>query len=337
MRAFLAGALLAAVAPAVAGAQTAADFYRGRTVNLYVAFPSGGGYDIYARLAARYMQKHLPGNPAIVVQNMPGAGGVKAANFLYDVAPRDGSAIGMVADNAATEEVLGTPGVAYATGKFNWIGRVTSSVNVEAAWATTGVRSIEDVKRREFIVGGTGAAGITTVIRRVANAVGGTKFRIITGYAGSPESCLAMEKGEVQGCAPSWTHVKTNLRSWLDGGKINVILQWGVTRHRELADVPAMVELGGSEDDRKVLALYGSATDLGRSLAAPPGAPADRVNLLREAFAAAMKDPDLIAEARKANLDHDPLNGADLQKFIAELNDVSPAVIERARRAHEGG
>ena len=317
-------------------AQTPADFYRGKTINLYVAFPSGGGYDIYARLAARYMQKHLPGNPAIVVQNMPGAGGVKAANFLYDVAPRDGTAIGMIADNAATEEVLGSPGIAYATAKFAWIGRVASSVNIEAAWATSGFKSIEDVKQREFIVGGTGAAGITTVIRKVANAIGGTKFRVVTGYAGSPESCLAMEKGEVQGCAPSWTHAKTNLRTWLDEKKINVILQWGVTRHRELPDVPTMVELGKSEDDRKVLTLHASATDLGRSLAAPPGTPTDRVKLLREAFEAAMKDPELLAEVKRANLDHDPLGGAELQRLVVELNDVSPAVVERARKAAGG-
>jgi tripartite-type tricarboxylate transporter receptor subunit TctC len=320
----------------VAIAQSVADFYKGKTINLYVAFPSGGGYDIYSRLAARYMQKYVPGNPNIVTQNMPGAGGVKAANFLYDVAPRDGSAIGMIADNAATEEVLATPGVTYATAKFNWIGRVTSSVNIEAAMATSGFRTIEDVKQREFIVGGTGAAGITTVIRKVANAIGGTKFKVITGYAGSPESCLAMEKGEVQGCAPSWTHAKTNLRNWLDTKKINVILQWGVTRHRELADVPTMVELGKTDEDRKVLALYGSATDLGRSIAAPPGVPAERLKALRDAFTQAMNDPELLAEVKKANLDFDPMNGADLQKFIVELNDVSPSVIDRARKAHGG-
>ena len=172
--------------------------------------------------------------------------------------------------------------ISYKVAQFQWIGRVTSSVNVEAAWETSGVRSIEDVKQREFVVGGTGAAGITTVIRRVANAVGGTKFRIVTGYAGSPEACLAMEKGEVQGCAPSWTHTKTNLKHWLYTKKINVILQWGVTRHRELANVPTMVELGRTDDDRKVLALFGSATDLGRSIAAPPGVPAERVKILRD-------------------------------------------------------
>lgn len=325
-----------AASAGVARAQAPQDFFRGKTINLYVAFPSGGGYDIYARLAARYLQKHLPGNPQVVVQNMPGAGGVKAANFLHDVAPRDGTAVGMIADNAATEEVLGSPGVTYQTGKFAWIGRVASSVNIEAAWATTGFKSIEDVKQREFIVGGTGAAGITTVVRKVANSIGGTKFKVITGYAGSPESCLAMEKGEVQGCAPSWTHAKTNLRNWLDEKKINVILQWSVTRHRELMDVPTMVELGRSEDDRKVLALHASATDLGRSIAAPPGTPADRVQALRDAFEAAMKDPELLAEVKKANLDHDPMTGADLQKLIAALTDVSPAIVERARKATGG-
>ena len=329
-------AFLLNVCAGAACAQPAVDFYKGKTINLFVAFPAGGGYDIYSRLAARYMSRYIPGAPNIVTQNMPGAGGVKAANFLYDVALRDGTAIGMLADNAATEEVLAMPGVTYVTAKFNWIGRVTSSVNIEAALATSGFTSIEDVKQREFIVGGTGAAGITTVVRRVANAVGGTKFKVITGYAGSPEACLAMEKGEVQGCAPSWTHTKTNLRNWLNEKKINVILQWGVTRHRELAQAPTMVELGRTDEDRKVLALYGGATELGRSIAAPPDVPTDRVKLLRDAFEMAMKDPALLAEVQKANLDYDPMNGADLQKFIVELNNVSPGVVERARKAHGG-
>jgi tripartite-type tricarboxylate transporter receptor subunit TctC len=334
-RQIIAGAL-SLLATGGATAQTAADFYRGKTIVVTVAFPSGGGYDIYSRLAARYMAKYIPGSPTVVTQNMPGAGGIKAANWLYEVAARDGLALGMIPDNAATEEALGTQGVAYATSKFNWVGRVTSSVNVEAAWATSGFRSIEDVRQREFIVGGTGAAGITTVIRRVANAVGGTKFKVVTGYAGSPEACLAMERGEVQGCAPSWTHTKINLKNWLDEKKINVILQWGVTRHRELPDVPTMVELGKTDADRKVLALYAGATDLGRSIAAPPGVPADRLKVLRDAFEAAMKDPELLDDVRKANLDYDPLNGADLQKLIAGLLDVSPAIVARAREAHEG-
>ena len=328
----LAGAMMVATSLS-ALAQSGADFFRGKTINLYVAFPAGGGYDIYSRLAARFMSKHLPGTPNIVVQNMPGAGGVKAANFLYEVAPRDGTALGMIADNAATEEVVGSPGITYKSQNFQWIGRVTSSVNVEAVWASSPVKTMEDLRTQELIVGSTGAAGITTVTRRVANAIGGTKFKIVTGYAGSPEACLAMEKGEVMGCAPSWTHLKINLRDWLDQKRVRVVLQWGVTRHKELPDVPTMVELGRTDEDRKVLALYGSATDLGRSIAAPPGVPADRVEALRRAFDKALADPDLIAEVKKANLDYDPMKGEDLQAFIKDVADLSPAVIARARQA----
>jgi len=327
------GAAMLAVTATQTCAQSGADFFRGKTINLYVAFPAGGGYDIYSRLAARFMAKHLPGNPNIVVQNMLGAGGVKAANFLYDVAPRDGTALGMIADNAATEEVVGSPGITYKSQNFQWIGRVTSSVNVEAVWASSPVRTMEDLRTQELIVGSTGAAGITTVTRRVANAIGGTKFKIVTGYAGSPEACLAMEKGEVMGCAPSWTHLKINLHDWLEQKRVRVVLQWGVNRHKELPDVPTMVELGRTDEDRKVLALYGSATDLGRSIAAPPGVPADRVEALRRAFDKALADPELIAEVQKANLDYDPMKGEDLQSFIKDVANLSPAVVARARQA----
>ena len=331
--ALLGAALGVPLAPFGAQAQGAADFYRGKTINLYVAFPTGGGYDIYSRLAARYMSKHVPGNPNIVVQNMPGAGGMKAANFLYDVAPRDGTALGMIADNSAIEDVIGTPGVTYKSTKFLWIGRVTSSVNVELVNADSPVKTADDLRTHELIVGGTGAAGITTVTRKIANAFGGTKFKVVTGYAGSPEACLAMEKGEVQGCAPSWTHTKTNLRDWLESKRVRVILQWGVTRHKELPEVKTMVELGRTEEDRKVLALYGSGTDLGRAIAAPPGTPADRVEVLRRAFDAAMQDPELLADVARTHLDHDPMSGEDLQKFIAEVGDVPAGVIAKVRAA----
>jgi tripartite-type tricarboxylate transporter receptor subunit TctC len=320
-------------ASGIAHAQAAADFFHNKTITLVVAFPSGGGYDIYSRLAARYLSKHLPGNPTIVVQNMPGAGGVKAANWLYDVAPRDGATLGMIADNSAIEEVIGSPGVAYKTARFLWIGRVTSSVNVEMVRSEVPVKTIADLRTHEIIVGGTGAAGITTVSRRIANAFGGTKFKVVTGYAGSPEACLAMEKGELQGCAPSWTHAKTNLKDWLSSGRARIVLQWGVSRHKELPDVPPMTDLARTDEDRKVLALYGSGTNVGRSLAAPPGTPADRVEFLRQAFAAAMNDPDLIADVKRSHLDYDPMTGAELQSFISEVADVPPAIVAKARQA----
>jgi tripartite-type tricarboxylate transporter receptor subunit TctC len=327
--------LVGADAP-LSHADPVADFYRGKTVSLYVAFPPGGGYDIYSRLVARYMTRYVPGNPTIVTQNMPGAGGVKAANFLYSVAPKDGTAVGMIADNSVTEEIVGTPGITYVTKNFLWIGRFMQSVNVEAVTASAGFKSIDDVRQRELIVGTTGVSGITTVVHHVANTVAGTKFKIVTGYAGSPEACLAMERGEVTACTPSWTHVKTAHRDWLDQHKVNLILQWGITRHRELPDVPTMAELGRTPIDRKILALFASATDIGRSVTAPPGVPAERVKALRTAFDAAVKDPELLAEVKKNNLDYDPLSGEDLQKLVVEVTDVSPDVVQRARQAHDG-
>ena len=337
MDAWIHRACVAALAlSAPARAETVEEFYRGRAVTLTVAFPPGGGYDIYSRVLARYLPRHLPGNPGVVTRNMPGAGGIKAGNYMYSLAPRDGSALGMIADNSITEEIVGTPGVAYVTKNFGWIGRVMMSVNVTMVLADSPARTMADLRTRELVVGGTSAGGFTSVLHNVANLIGGTKFRNVYGYTASPESCLAMERGEVAGCTPSWTFVKTARREWLDPARARVLMQWGIGRHRELAGVPAMTELASTPADRKVLALFGSASDIGRSLVVPPGTPADRVAALRAAFIAAANDPELLEEVRKGGLDHDPLAGEDLQKIVAELGDVTPDIVARAKQAHDG-
>jgi tripartite-type tricarboxylate transporter receptor subunit TctC len=332
----VAGLAFCALAAQARADESVADFFRGKTITIAIGFPAGGGYDIYGRLAARHLGKYIPGNPNVIAQNMIGAGGLKAANWIYSVAPKDGTALGVIPDSSVAEEVLGTPGIAYKSNLFTWIGRISSAVNVTAVWHTAGISSIDDVKTREVIVGGSGPTAAATVYPRVLNAVAGTKFKLVTGYGGAPESCLAMERQEIQGCLTAWSTVKAAKREWLDQKLATLIIQWGTRRHPELPNLPAMTELAKTDEDRQVLALYGAATDIGKSLVAPPGLPDDRVQALRSGFLAMLKDPELLDEVQKASLDFDWQSGEELQKFIATVSNVSPAVIERARQAHDG-
>jgi tripartite-type tricarboxylate transporter receptor subunit TctC len=330
-----AGLLLGIVTGAPAAAQSVEEFYRDNAINLYIGFPAGGGYDIYGRLVAKYLGRHIPGIPKIVPQNMVGAGGIRAANYLYGAAPKDGAAIGIIPDTAPSEELLGTHGIAYVSKNFNWIGRITSSINVQAFWHTSKIATIADLMQREGVVGGSGPAAPAVTYPKALNALVGTKFKVVTGYGGAAESCLAMEKGEVDGCLTAWSTVKVAKRAWLDEKKANIVIQWGDKRHPELPDVPTMVELGKTPEDRKVLGLYASATEIGKSVVAPPGVPAGRVKALRDAFSAMLKDPELLAEVKKLNLDWDPTPGDELQHYIEQISTLPPDLIARAKAVHE--
>jgi tripartite-type tricarboxylate transporter receptor subunit TctC len=330
------GVLLALTAGIQAArADPVLDFYKDNTINLYIGFPAGGGYDIYGRLVAKYLGRHIPGNPKIVPQNMVGAGGIRTANFLYSAAPKDGTAIGIIPDTAPSEELLGTQGVAYVSKNFNWIGRITSSINVQAFWHTSKIASIGDLMQREGVVGGSGPAAPAVTYPKVLNALVGTKFKVVTGYGGAAESCLAMEKGEVDGCLTAWSTVKVAKKAWLDEKKATIVIQWGDKRHPELPDIPSMVELGKTPDDRALLSLYASATEIGKSLVAPPGVPPARVKALRDAFSAMLRDTELLAEVNKLNLDWDPMSGEDLQRYVEQISNVSPDLIKRAKAIHE--
>jgi len=316
-------------------ADQVADFYRDTTINLYIGFPAGGGYDIYGRLLAKHLGRHIPGNPKIVPQNMVGAGGIRAANYLYSAAPKDGTAIGIIPDTAPSEELLGTQGVAYVSKNLNWVGRITSSVNVQAFWHTSNITSIADLTKREGVVGGSGPAAPAVTYPKVLNALVGTKMKVVTGYGGAAESCLAMEKGEVDGCLTAWSTVKVAKRPWLDEKKANIVIQWGDKRHPELPDIPSMVELGKTPEDRALLGLYASATEIGKSVVAPPGVPPARIKALRDAFSAMLRDAEVVAEVKKLNLDWDPMPGDELQRYVEQISNVPPALIARAKAIHE--
>jgi tripartite-type tricarboxylate transporter receptor subunit TctC len=328
----LAAAAMLLIAPFAYG-QQAEPFFARKTVTIYIGYTPGGSYDLYARLIARHLGKHVPGNPAVVPQNMPGAGSMKAANYIYQVAPRDGTALGVIVESAALEQVLGNTAVAYDAAKFTYVGRVATSNNVFMQWHTSKVQSIADSQKIESTLAGTGPGSIAETIPRLFNAIIGTKFRLVSGYPASTEGMLAMERGEVEGASSSWAAVFVSKQNLLKEKKIRIILQTQPERHQDLPDAPSITEYGNTPEDRQVTALYASGSGVGRSLIGPPEIPAERLKMLRDAFNAMAKDPDFVADIRKLNVELDPLPGERVQELIARTLAVPDRVRERAKVA----
>jgi tripartite-type tricarboxylate transporter receptor subunit TctC len=309
------------------------EFLRGKTVTFIVPTAPGGGYDTYSRLIARHIGRFLPAQPNVVVQNMPGAAGIRAANYLYNVAPKDGTVIAMLDQAVYLDHVLETPGLAADPAKFNWIGRLLSNSAVLYAWHAARVQKIEDVFLYELIVSTSGTA--SRLNWTVLNNVVGTKFKIITGYKGTTDSRLAMIRGEVEALSQPWSLLKLEGEQLLKEKRINLLLQSGAQRNADLPDVPRMIDLAKNDEDRTLLSLFSSPSTIGRSVAAPPGVPAERVAVFRQAFTKAVQDPALKDEVQKLKLDLDPLDGAALQSSISGSGSVSSELIARARRVAE--
>ena len=324
-------AALSGVAGSAAHAQTSEPFFARKTIAISIGYTAGGSYDLYGRLISRYLGKHIPGEPTVIAQNMPGAGSLKAANYLYEVAPRDGTAVGVIVESAALEQALDNPAAHYDAAKFTYIGRVATSNNVFLMWHTAKVQSVADAQRMETTLAGTGSGSIAETVPKLLNALIGTRFKIIAGYPASTEGMLAMERGEVDGTGTSWTAVKVGRADWLREGKIRIILQTAPERSAELPDAPSVAEYGNSPEDRQVTYLYASGSAVGRGLLGPPGIPPDRVKELRDAFAAMVKDPEFIAEVRKLNIDLEPLPGEAVQALVEKTLSIPPAVRERAK------
>ncbi len=327
-------ALLACAGAASASAQPAEQqIFAGKSITIYVGYTAGGSYDLYGRLIARHLGTHLAGRPAVVVQNMPGAGSLKAANYLYEVAPRDGTALGVVVESTALEQALANPAAQYDAAKFTYVGRVATSNNIFMMWQSAKVQSIEDAKRSTALLAGTGPGSIAETIPRLLNALLGTKFKLISGYPASTEAMLAMERGEVDGSSSSWAAVKVAKQDWLKEKKIKIILQTTPERIAELPDTPSLGEIGSTPEDRQVFGLYASGSAIGRSLIGPPGIAAERVQALREGFDAMVQDPEFIADVRKLDIELDPLPGATVAQLVAQTLAVPAAVRERALNA----
>jgi tripartite-type tricarboxylate transporter receptor subunit TctC len=328
--------LVAAVVPHAAIAQPADQFFRGKTIQLYIGFAPGGSYDYYGRVVARYLGKHIPGNPAIIAQNMPGAGSLQSANFVYNIAPKDGTAMGVVTQTLALEEALQTPGVQYKSAEFTWIGRMTAILEVTLTWKTSKAKTIEDARRHEIPIGATGPGSPSEGYPKLLNALAGTKFKIISGYPGSTQVMMAAERGEVDGALTSWNTLKRTKQDWLANGDINLLVQYALERHADLPHVPAVVELGKTPADKQALAFYSSGAALGRSLLAPPGIPAERVKVLRAAFDAMLKDPEFVAEIEKTKVEFQPASGDDVHKLIRDTANAPREVIDRTQAILRG-
>ena len=313
-------------------AQTPAEFYKGKNVDLYVGYSTGGGYDVYGRIVARFMGRHIPGNPTVVVKNMDGAGSMRAANYIYNVAPKDGTAFGTVARGLAFDTLFGLQGAQFDGTKFSWIGSANDEVSVCVGWSSTsGIAKFEDLKTKQMIVGGTGGSADTDQFPRIINAVLGTKMKLVVGYPGGNEVNLAMERGEVQGrCGWSWSSVKSTQSGWLKDKKINVLVQLSLSKHADLPDVPLIMDLAQTEEQKQIFRLIFARQVLGRPFLAPPGLPADRLAALRTAFMDTMKDADFLAEADKLKLEITAVPGETLQKIVQEAYATPKDVVKMA-------
>jgi tripartite-type tricarboxylate transporter receptor subunit TctC len=328
----LAGALALALSGSAALAQGAEDFFKGKNVTVYIGFSPGGTYDLFGRMVSRYIGKHIPGQPNVVASNMPGAGSLTAANWLYRVAPKDGTALGIVSQTMAMDEALKAKGVQFKAVEFNWIGRVTSNIEVHVLSTKSKGATLDGARLAEVPVASTGPGSPSDTYPRIMNDVFGTKFKIIRGFPGSTDGLLAVERGEVDGALTSWNTMKSTRMDWLTEKKAVLLVQYVTQRSPELKDVPTLVELAKTDADRNLLTFAVSSAELGRFIIAPPGLPADRVAALRKAFDAAMKDPELLAEVSKAKLDFEPLSGEELAKIVAQTASADQGVIERMQK-----
>ncbi|MGA7486194.1 MAG: tripartite tricarboxylate transporter substrate-binding protein [Xanthobacteraceae bacterium] len=326
--------LLAGAAPASAQADVAA-FYQGKQLRVIVGSAIGGGYDLFARIVARHLGNHIPGNPHIIVQNQPAAGGVVMVNQLYGQGPKDGTVIGVPINGIPTAPLLQT-GTQFDPTKLIWIGSTNREAYVAFVWHTVPVESIADLARKEVVVGATTPGTTMVDFPLLVNDVLGYKFKVVRGYQGTPQINLAIERGEVQGMGGlGWASVKAQTPLWISERKIKVLAQYGFQRAAELPDVPAMLELARSPADRQAMKMLFARTEYGRPYFLPPDVPAERIVALRRAFDATMKDAAFVAEAAKLRFDVDPLTGEQVQALVGELAATPRDVVARVRAALE--
>lgn len=319
--------------PAVA--QT--DFYQGRSIDLIISTGVGGGLDLNARIVARHLGNHIPGRPTIVARNMPGAGHIRAANYVFTQAPKDGTTIATFIPVFVMAQVLErSKSIQFDPGAFQWLASTSSSNSTIYVWHTAGVKSVEDATMRQVLMGATGVGSYTVIYPTVMNNVLGTKFKLVTGYQSTADIGLALERGEIEGRAGNnFNSLKAENGEWLRAGKINLIAQVGLERDPEFVKVPLMSDFAKSEEDRAILKLFSTDVVIGRPFVTSPGVPAERVAMLRRAFNEMMKDPAYIKDATTAGLDVSPVAGETIQKIVADLVHTPDAIVAKAKLAME--
>ena len=315
-----------------AAAQEAADFYRGKQITLLIGLGAGETYDLYARLLARHLSRHIPGEPLIIPSNKPGAGSLNAVNALYNTAAKDGTVIATGHRFVPLMPLLGLPGTQFDALKFNYIGSMARETGLCIARKDSGIRSMADTKTQEFMVGTTGAGSELTTFNATMSKMLDARLKVVRGYLTSTEIDLAIERGELQGrCGVSFGSLRVNKPEWLENNYVTVLIQLGLVKHPELPDVPLLGDLVSNKDDRDALEVMLAPANMARPFFAPPGVPPDRVEILRKAFDAAMSDPALIEDAARQRLELMPMTGAEMQAAFAKLHALPQPVLERAR------
>jgi tripartite-type tricarboxylate transporter receptor subunit TctC len=327
--------LCLAAATDLSRAQTVADFYRGKTISLIAGFPPGGGYDTYVRVLARHIGRHIPGNPSVVPSNMPGAGSLLSANYIFNKATPDGLAMAMFASSAVMEPLLGNKAALFDATKFSWIGSMSSDVAYCGVWESPGAaKTFDEMMSKETIIGGGAPAAITFQHPMVLKTMLGANIRVIGGYAGTREINLAMHRGEVNGtCGLYISSIKAQFADDVKAGRLKLFIQMGDKTSDEYGPVPSVFNYAKTDEDRAVLEVHFKQLLLGRPLAAPPGVPADRLKALRDALVATMKDPEFLAEANRAGLDIDPASPEEIEALLKHFATYPAEVFRKAQQA----
>ena len=327
------------VVAAPACADEVADFYRGKTFTMVVGYSAGGGYDLYARAISRHIGKHIPGNPTVIVNNMPGASSVASANYLANVAPKDGLVIATFSRGLPMEPLIGTAKTQYDATKMTWIGSASNELSVCAVMPRAAVKNWNDFLTKESTMGGEAAGSDPDSYALMVRGLFGAKIKVVTGYPGGNDMTLAAERGEIDGrCGWSWSSIKATRPDWVSGAnKLSVLVQLSMERHKDLPDVPSAYELATNDTQRAIIRLVVGRQIIARPFAAPPGIPPARRDALRKAFMDVMKDPAFLAEAKAMSLEIDPVSGEEVTKLIADIYASPREIIDQARNIMSGG
>lgn len=313
--------------------QSPGEFYKGKTISVITSTGVGGTYDLVARLIARHMPRHVPGNPAMIVRNMPGGGNVLATNYMYNIAPKDGTTIATIHSAMALHQVLDGQGVRFDAGKFNWLGSPGPQNEVILVWHTAGIKTIQQAMEKEIILGGTGAGSGIVIIPTVMNNLLGTKFKIVTGYLTSEDVNLGLQRGEVQARAFGFGSITSQHPDWITEKRVNFLAQAGAYRDKRLPEVPLLTELAKNDEQRDIMRLVSAAPALGQPYIAPPGVPADRLDTLRKAFDATLADPAFLADAEKIRFEIDAMNGDEIDQIVQATVNAPAEIIAKAKAA----